>query len=558
MSISAPENPAPRRFRVALSFPGEHRAFVEQVAEHLAYAVGRNRVLYDKWFEAEFARTDLDIHLQRLYHDESELIAVFLCEEYERKDWCGLEWRAIRDLIKRRRDIVMPLRFDNTEIPGLFSTDGYIWIGDRSPEDIADLILQRLRDNAAGNSLSPSPGAVTAVASEPAPEQLHEQAKMLAESLAGADIDPGLRRSLAWLARKMKQQGLELFEIEKLQPAWLSSTPQRWLYALLSRGLAGALMTVPASWFFPYPFLPLCGTAAGLVVGLIDALPIWPDSRQDLKFSLLHGVMVGASTCSVLILIPWYRIDTPLGLSVSLALLFALVFGSRPTGLTADTRLYGHIQFGWSWKGLLVGFGGAFAGVTGLVVLSRPFIRFAGGLEDLPFRFWLALSVMLSVITALLGGFLGGLRGSVRHFGRHSGLGIRQDLSNGLQVFWRVAVVITFVDVIISLYLFLIGSQSGPPEAAKVLEILGHALAPGIALGLYAGFWFSGLDALQHLILRGLLGLTGQLPWRWARFLDGAVKQGLLERVEGGYRFRHGISDHFASLSERSEEAAGG
>ena len=138
-----------QRFRIALSFPGEHRDFVEQVAARLADRVGSDRVLYDKYYEAEFARPDLDTYLQRLYHDESELIAVFLCADYERKDWCGLEWRAIRDLIKRRQaSTVMPLRFDDTAIPGLFSTDGYVWIGGRSPQEIVDLILQRMGINA--------------------------------------------------------------------------------------------------------------------------------------------------------------------------------------------------------------------------------------------------------------------------------------------------------------------------------------------------------------------------------------------------------------------------
>lgn len=135
-----------KRFRIALSFPGEHRAFVEQVAARLAISVGRERVLYDKYYEAEFARINLDTYLQQLYHEQSELIAVFLCADYERKEWCGLEWRAILDLIKRRQaSTVMSLRFDDTEIPGLFSTDGYVSIGDRTPEDIANLILQRLR-----------------------------------------------------------------------------------------------------------------------------------------------------------------------------------------------------------------------------------------------------------------------------------------------------------------------------------------------------------------------------------------------------------------------------
>jgi len=134
-----------KRFKIALSFPGEHRSFVSQVADVLAARVGHECVLYDRYYEAEFARPDLDTYLQRLYHDESELVAVFLCADYERKEWCGLEWRAIRDLIKKRQSsAVMPLRFDNTEIPGLFSTDGYVWINNRPPQEVADLICQRM------------------------------------------------------------------------------------------------------------------------------------------------------------------------------------------------------------------------------------------------------------------------------------------------------------------------------------------------------------------------------------------------------------------------------
>lgn len=152
--MKPPDPPAPhRRFRVALSFPGERRDFVEAVAGHLADALGRASVLYDVWYEAEFARPDLDTYLQSLYRDQSDLIAVFLCADYERKDWCRLEWRAVRDLIKcRRGDSVMPLCFETMDrtgdspgaVPGLFSTDGYVWIGDRPPEAIAGLILERL------------------------------------------------------------------------------------------------------------------------------------------------------------------------------------------------------------------------------------------------------------------------------------------------------------------------------------------------------------------------------------------------------------------------------
>jgi hypothetical protein len=132
------------RFLIALSFAGENRPYVEMVANELTNNIGQERVLYDKYYEAEFARINLDTHLMKLYLNESKLIAVFLCENYAKKEWCGLEWRAIRDLIKKRSEHIMPLRFDDSNIDGLFSTDGYIDINGRTPENVASLILDRL------------------------------------------------------------------------------------------------------------------------------------------------------------------------------------------------------------------------------------------------------------------------------------------------------------------------------------------------------------------------------------------------------------------------------
>lgn len=135
-----------RRFRVALSFPGEHRSRVEKIAEALADNLGRERVLYDKWLAAELNRVNLDTYLSNLYHEDSDLIAVFLCKEYNAKEWCGLEWRACRDLLKHKRDAqLMFFRLDHADIPGLYSIDGYQDISTMSDRDVAAAILQRAR-----------------------------------------------------------------------------------------------------------------------------------------------------------------------------------------------------------------------------------------------------------------------------------------------------------------------------------------------------------------------------------------------------------------------------
>jgi hypothetical protein len=139
-----------KRFKVALSFPGENRPFVAAVADQLKGALGNDSVFYDNDYVAELARPNLDLLLQRIYHDNSDLIVVFLSGDYTAKEWCGLEWRAIRDIIKQRGDAqVMLLRLDQAPVPGLFGIDGYIDVAAWSPTLIAESIVKRLQsDNA--------------------------------------------------------------------------------------------------------------------------------------------------------------------------------------------------------------------------------------------------------------------------------------------------------------------------------------------------------------------------------------------------------------------------
>lgn len=132
-------------FRVAVSFPGEKRRYVSMVVDCLRPILGKDKVFYDFDYQAQIARPNADILLQNIYHKQSELIVIFLCEEYVKKDWCGLEWRGIRDLIKSKDDEkIMFIRFDNAKLDGTFSIDGYINGNLYKPKQVADFILNRL------------------------------------------------------------------------------------------------------------------------------------------------------------------------------------------------------------------------------------------------------------------------------------------------------------------------------------------------------------------------------------------------------------------------------
>ncbi|HXH37633.1 MAG TPA: hypothetical protein VNN08_03320, partial [Thermoanaerobaculia bacterium] len=107
---------------------------------------GKSRIFYDDWHEGLIIGYASSRKLQGIYANDSDLIVPFFCEDYLKKNWCGVELRAIEQLVfDREFDRVMPFRFDAVEIPGGFKQDIFPVVSDRSPEDIARVILNRYR-----------------------------------------------------------------------------------------------------------------------------------------------------------------------------------------------------------------------------------------------------------------------------------------------------------------------------------------------------------------------------------------------------------------------------
>src|SRR5579872_831777 len=143
------------RFEVAISFAGDSkRDVIRRTAQILRQELGPGKVFFDEWFEAEIAGPDAHIVMQNIYRRASRLVVTCVCKRYEEKPWTQEEWRAIqafeRDLrdagsanLKRLR--LLLLRFDDGEIDGIFETAIVPDVRQRSPKQIAELILERLR-----------------------------------------------------------------------------------------------------------------------------------------------------------------------------------------------------------------------------------------------------------------------------------------------------------------------------------------------------------------------------------------------------------------------------
>jgi len=136
-----------RIYKIGLSFPGEYRDLVSRIADILSDKMGKDNIFYDGYYEHLLARPSADLYLNEIFNERCELIVVFLCSEYASKDWPQLEWRCIRDLIKRRENDKIMLfkigefKFENFD--GFLSIDNAVRINGREPDEIVDLIIKR-------------------------------------------------------------------------------------------------------------------------------------------------------------------------------------------------------------------------------------------------------------------------------------------------------------------------------------------------------------------------------------------------------------------------------
>ena len=133
------------RFDVALSFPGEIRDYIEPVVAELEHNIGPNSYFYDSNYVSQLARPSLDVLLQDIYRNRSKLVVVFLCSDYQEKEWCGIEFRAIKEIIMQHdNEKVMFVKMDEGEVAGVFKTDGYVDGRKYVPAEVARFIQERV------------------------------------------------------------------------------------------------------------------------------------------------------------------------------------------------------------------------------------------------------------------------------------------------------------------------------------------------------------------------------------------------------------------------------
>jgi hypothetical protein len=130
-------------FDVVLSFAGEDRADAEKLFQMLQR--GGASVFYDSAEQDKLWGKDLFQHLQRVYRDKGRYCVVFVSKHYARKRWTKHELRQAQErAFKESAEYILPIRKDDTRIPGLSLTTGYVDLRELKLNQIAALLLSKL------------------------------------------------------------------------------------------------------------------------------------------------------------------------------------------------------------------------------------------------------------------------------------------------------------------------------------------------------------------------------------------------------------------------------
>jgi hypothetical protein len=130
-------------YEIALSFAGEDRKYVNSVANQLK-RLGI-RLFYDDYEKVSLWGKDLYSHLDDVYKNKSRYCIMFISKHYGSKLWTNHERQSAQErAFKENIEYILPVKIDDTVIPGIRETVGYLDANHFSPFQIAKLAKEKI------------------------------------------------------------------------------------------------------------------------------------------------------------------------------------------------------------------------------------------------------------------------------------------------------------------------------------------------------------------------------------------------------------------------------
>src|SRR5215208_7745603 len=141
-------------YDVALSFAEQDRDVVDKFANLLTSK--RIKVFYDKYETAELWGKDLIDHLVNIYSRKARYCVMFISQYYPLKKWTKVERMAAQERAFRdANEYILPLRLDDTQVPGITETTGYRDLRQHPLEEVVNLLEQKLMKSKGQSSPPP-------------------------------------------------------------------------------------------------------------------------------------------------------------------------------------------------------------------------------------------------------------------------------------------------------------------------------------------------------------------------------------------------------------------
>ena len=132
-----------QKYDVALSFAGEDRQHAKALAALLK--AGGYWFFYDENELAQLWGKNLYDYLSSVYKDRARYCVMFLSQHYERKLWTNHERQmAQARAFQENREYILPVRLDDTEIPGIPPTVGYLDLRSMTIEEVYEALVMKL------------------------------------------------------------------------------------------------------------------------------------------------------------------------------------------------------------------------------------------------------------------------------------------------------------------------------------------------------------------------------------------------------------------------------
>jgi hypothetical protein len=199
------------KYDVAVSFAGEDRTLVEEFVDILAS--NHVSVFYDSWERADIWGKDLYQYLDMIYGQAAQYCVIFISRDYVKKAWTKHELKSAQArAFRQNSEYILPVKIDDTELPGLPETVSYLDVRQTTIDRVACLLLEKLRasdqpniEDLTNRIKSDNPADRVGALTEIAVFQLSELLELSMDRMLN-DPSPEVRERAAWAIDNLKAE----------------------------------------------------------------------------------------------------------------------------------------------------------------------------------------------------------------------------------------------------------------------------------------------------------------------------------------------------------------